>query len=81
MATIKYNVVATVGKRRDEKPNYVRCGVVFESEKGLSMKLDSVPAGNEWNGWFSLYPPDEQKRTEQPPKQKQEESFDDDIPF
>jgi hypothetical protein len=52
-----YDVVAIVGKRRDDKPNYVKCGAVFTTEKGMSMKLDSIPAGGEWNGWFSFFEP------------------------
>lgn len=52
-----YDVVAVVGKRKDDKPNYVRCGAVFQTDKGMSMKLDTIPAGNEWNGWFSFFEP------------------------
>lgn len=82
----KYDVVAIVGKRRDGKPNYVNCGVVIQTEKGFSLKLNSLPAGNEWNGWFSLFEP-RPKNGEQttgapaanaPPAST---DFDDDIPF
>jgi hypothetical protein len=52
-----YDVVATVGKRKDGKPNYVKVGVVLEGDKGLSMKLESIPMGNEWNGWLNFYEP------------------------
>jgi hypothetical protein len=60
-----YDVVAIVGKRRDDKPNYVKCGAVFTTEKGMSMKLDSIPAGGEWNGWFSFFEP--KPRSDSPP--------------
>lgn len=52
-----YDVVATVGKRKDGKPNYVKVGVVLEGDKGLSMKLETLPMGNEWNGWLNFYEP------------------------
>ena len=60
MATKKYDVVAVTGTYKDrdgnEKKRYLNVGVVFESDKGLSMKLECVPVG-EWNGWLSLYEP------------------------
>lgn len=81
----KYDVVAIVGKRRDDKPNYVNCGVVIQTEKGFSLKLNSIPAGNEWNGWFSLFEP--RPRGEQPASKPADNAppastdLDDDIPF
>ena len=73
----KYDVVAIVGKRRDDKPNYVRVGAVFETERGLSMKLDAIPAGNEWNGWLSFFEP--QSRTQQASKPAAD--LNDDVPW
>lgn len=87
MATIKYEAVATVGKRKDGKPNYVKLGAVFESEKGLSLKLDSIPVGSEWNGWISFYPPksrDGASSSQQPSGHQgggTPQGPDDDIPF
>jgi hypothetical protein len=74
-----YDVVAVVGRRKDDKPNYVNCGVVIEGDKGLSMKLNSIPAGNEWNGWFSFFEP--KPRADAPAKQDSPAPFDDRIPF
>lgn len=79
----KYDVVAIVGKRKDDKPNYVNCGVVIQTDRGFSLKLNSIPAGNEWNGWFSLFEPrpkngEQQQQSSGPPASK---DFDDDIPF
>lgn len=86
MSKVKYDVVAIVGKRRDDKPNYVNCGVVIEKDGKFSMKLNSIPAGNEWNGWFSLFAPKprngeqsaQKPASNDPPASK---DFDDDIPF
>jgi hypothetical protein len=81
----KYDVVAIVGKRKDDKPNYVNCGVVIQTDKGFSLKLNSIPAGNEWNGWFSLFEPkprDGQQPQGAPPQAPPaSKDFDDDIPF
>lgn len=83
MSKKKYDVVAIVGKRKDDKPNYVNCGVVIQTDKGFSLKLNSIPAGNEWNGWFSLFEPKPRgdapaAAQSGPPTSK---DFDDDIPF
>lgn len=77
-----YDVVATVGKRKDGKNNYVKVGVVLEGDKGLSMKLESIPCGNEWNGWLNFYEP--KPRSETAPAQGDApppSDFDDKIPF
>jgi hypothetical protein len=82
-----YDVVAVVGRRKDDKPNYVNCGVVIQGDKGLSMKLNSIPAGNEWNGWFSFFEPRE--RGERPTQNgatanaatSHDTTFDSEIPF
>lgn len=79
MATVKFEAVAIVGKRKDDKPNYVRIGTVFETAKGLSLKLDSIPAGGEWNGWVSLFVPKD--RSEAPRQQTQNGDPSDSIPF
>lgn len=67
---LKYEVTASVGKYTkdgEEKTRYLRCGSVFENEKGhLSVKLDCVPVGQEWSGWFSLFEPREQGQDRTP---------------
>jgi hypothetical protein len=74
-----YDVVAIVGKRRDDKPNYVRVGAVFQTEKGMSMKLDTIPAGNEWNGWLSFFEP--RQRDASPKQQQNGDELSDPVPF
>lgn len=59
MATVKYEAIAKTGTYKDasgaEKTRFHKCGVVFESAKGLSLKLDSIPVG--FDGWLSLREP------------------------
>ena len=62
MSRLKYEVVASNGsytnKNGEEKKRYTKCGVVFENDKGqLSIKMDSIPCGPEWSGWFNLFEP------------------------
>jgi len=60
MAKVVYDAVATLGTYKDhdgnEKRRYLKCGVVVESEKGLSFKPDAMPVTPDWNGWISFYP-------------------------
>lgn len=94
MAIKRYDVVAITGSYVDrsgvEKRRYLNCGAVFETEKGLSLKLESIPVG--FDGWFQLYEPRPeqpsvgQQGTRQPqPKPKvamaMSDEFNDDIPF
>lgn len=83
----KFDVVAVTGKYTDnsgtEKKRYTNIGVVFESEKGLSIKLESIPVG--WDGWASFYVP---KGRDEPQPSRPAESaapskpeFDDPLPF
>ena len=60
----KYDAVATIGtykdRNGDEKKRYTNVGTVFENEDGrLSLKLDTVPVGQEWSGWISFFEPKE----------------------
>ena len=81
----KFDVVAVTGKYTDnggnEKKRYTNIGVVFESDKGLSIKLESIPVG--WDGWASFYVP---KGKDEPAPIKSApaiagEGFDDPVPF
>lgn len=52
--------VATTGTYTDrngsEKKRYVNVGTLFQyDDGGLALKLDSIPVGNEWNGFVSFY--------------------------
>ena len=72
MAKKIYDVVATVGKYTDnqgnEKKRYVNVGAVFESDKGMSMKLETLPVGPEWSGWLSFYEPKQRESAPQESK-------------
>ena len=78
MAVVKYDVVAKNGtykdRNGDEKTRWLKMGVCFESDKGLSIKIDSMPVG--FDGWLSLMTP---KPREDKPKQLND--IDEDIPF
>lgn len=59
MATKKYDVVAITGEYTNAagevKKRYLNCGVVFEKDGKLSLKLEAVPVVTE--GWFQLFEP------------------------
>lgn len=71
----KYDIVVTIKDERSDKPRYQNIGAVFETSKGLAIKIEAIPVG--WNGWANLYEP---KPREQRPAQQQPE-LDDDRPF
>lgn len=91
MAIHRYDVVAVTGEYSDQDGNtkrrYAKCGAVFETEKGLNLKLEMIPI--DFNGWFSLFEPDQQKpKTEtargSSPRQARSRAVDlddKDIPF
>lgn len=89
MATKVFDAVAVVGTYNDrqgnEKKRYVTVGAVFENDKKqMSLKIESLPVGGEWNGWVSFYEPKEQ--TKQEPKKQSNtgggfNGFDDAPPF
>lgn len=58
---IKYEVIANAGtytnKEGVEKKRWLKCGIVMEGQKGLSLKLESIPVGSD--GWFILSEPRE----------------------
>lgn len=75
MATVKYDAVATLrrtDRNGEEKKSYHKMGVVFETERGLSLKLESIPVG--FDGWVSFYEP-------KPKAQAQSASDSGDVPF
>lgn len=91
MAIKRYDVVAVTGKYTDrqgqEKSRYMNCGAVFENDRGqLSIKLEGLPVGTEWNGWLNLFEPRDSRQ--QPSRNEQQSApaqggadYDDDIPF
>ncbi len=79
-----YDVVAAAGEYTDRDGNtkvrWINCGAVFETEKGLSLKLDAYAVGE---GWYKLFEPKKRgggqvsPQAPNPPAQDP----DDDIPF
>lgn len=57
-ADLKYKARTYVDKDGKEKGVWVAVGTLFSTEHGSNMaiKLDSMPVGNEWNGWISVFP-------------------------
>jgi len=59
MAVLKFEVMAKNGSYKDrngnDKVRWHKMGNCFETEKGLSIKIDSTPVG--WDGWISLFEP------------------------
>lgn len=55
MATLKFEAITKLPAGKDGKTRWHKCGAVFESDKGLSLKLESLPIG--FDGWLSLREP------------------------
>jgi len=79
-----YDVIATVGeytnKQGETKKRYLNIGSVIESDKGMSINIESIPVG--WTGWAGLYVPKEKEHIA-PAKPQSKGAFDDfqDSPF
>lgn len=77
----------------EKKKRWIRVGTLFKGEDGsLSQKLDVIPIGPEWSGWFNLYPLDDPQQqgggqqTQQQPQNAAAQAQgapdgDEDIPF
>lgn len=56
-----YDAIAVTGEYQDRDGNtrkrYQKCGVVFQTDRGLSLKLEALPVGGDWNGWLMLMEP------------------------
>lgn len=58
-------LVASSGEYTDrntgeKKRRWLRVGTMFKDNEGrFSIKLDSLPVGNEWSGWLSVFEMDE----------------------
>ena len=84
--------VAVTGTYTDrsgnEKKRYVNVGTLFQyDDGGFSLKLDSVPVGEGWNGFISFYEIEDRRETGTGQRQadRPRETFsadmDDEIPF
>ena len=72
-----HNVTAVLGEYKNAqgeiKKRYAKCGALFSRDDGsMAIKMDTVPVGDEWNGWLNLYPDDYKKETAQPNTQPQQ---------
>ena len=81
-----YDIVAVEDCGEGNKPRYHNCGFVNKRDDGrMSIKLNSIPCGGWWNGWFSLFEP--RPRDESPPKKDAlaqsgfDENVGDEVPF
>lgn len=82
---IKYEVLASTGTYTDKNGNtknrWQKCGVVMSTKNGgYALKLETVPVGKDFDGWFTLAEP---KSTDDKPKGKAASmaDMDDDVPF
>lgn len=70
MAKKLYNVVAITGKYTDrqgnEKNRYLTIGAVIQTDKGMSLRIESIPTG--WDGWAGLYEPQEEEQQKPAPQ-------------
>lgn len=70
---------------RPKKKQYLKVGTVWESDKGLSMKLDALPVGQDWSGWISFFTPKPKDGYAAPADAATtptaDSGFDDDPPF
>ena len=69
-------------KDGEEKTRWIKCGVLLETDKGMRLKLESMPVGiAPGEGWFSIF----EKRDEAPkavrPVPTEGAAGDGDIPF
>lgn len=87
MSTKKFDAVATIGEYTDRngqaKKRYLNVGSVFESDKGLSLKIDALPLSKEWSGWIQFYPPKDRDAVAAPkaPSAPAPADFDDELTF
>ncbi len=64
MAKKRYDV-CWAQKGEGDKVYWKQIGVVLQSEKGFSMKLETIPVG--WDGWASLFEPKSKEKKEDTP--------------
>jgi hypothetical protein len=77
---VKFEAIAKAGESKDGKARWHKCGAVFESAKGLSLKIDSLPVG--FDGWLSLREPRPKDAPATAPKaHSTADGPNDDIPF
>lgn len=78
----RYDVVAAIEAGKDgngqERTRWQKCGVAFERDGKLRVKLDSIPIAG-WDGWLNLFEPKDKPEHERESQRSGE--IRDDIPF
>ncbi len=75
MAKKRYDICVGI-KGKDDKTYWKNIGVILQTDKGFSLKIESVPVG--WDGWASLFEP---KAKEEQPAARPQQQADDSPPF
>lgn len=82
-ATKKFDVVYAMPTKDPQKPRWINCGSILDTDKGFRLKLDTIPIG--CSGWFALFDPKPREAAPPPPPPKpavvDDSGFNDDIPF
>ena len=74
-----------LNRKGEEQKQYINIGSVIEGDRGLSIKLESIPIG--WDGWASMYEPKPKEDRGQseprraPERPRAEPKDDDDVPY
>ena len=70
MATKLGNLIANGGSYHtadgQEKTRWIRCGVCLETDKGLRIKIESIPV--DFDGWLSVMADDKDAKPAAPAK-------------
>ena len=76
----KFNVVVPRKNKNTNKTYWHRIGIAFQKDKGMSVKLESLPLPDE-NGevWINLFP--QEVNLNQHNKDRSLKEIDDEIPF
>jgi hypothetical protein len=76
MAQATHDLSVKTGEYQDRqtgqtKGRWLRIGTAFQHDDGgISIKLDCVPVGQDWDGWVSMFPRDQnQSQQQMPPPQ------------
>lgn len=80
MATLVYEAVAVIGETKDGKKIYRQVGTVWQTERGMSLRLDMIPATG-WNGWIGFYEPKKKEAEAKPEAKAEAKDASEDIPF
>ena len=75
-------VTGTYEVQGETKKRYTNVGTLFQyDDGGFSLKLDSVPVGDGWNGFISFYDIEERKDAKASGRAAPHHDINDDIPF